>query len=321
LAAAASATALAGPRLELFPRDLSPIRALRLSQAGAGLPQNGLSADQVRERVTARLPGLAPLPDGPALVDLLHDAGFVVRAEGQKIVPQTAALTAVVDRSLTGTEFRTSGGLAEAAGPMVSAVGGVTDRLLNARSAGGFRVVTARYDRLARTREHLQDLFGVPATDATRAFLDGIRRIADDWKMTDLSVVFEADAAPAGSPDAVPLRRMVEQTLDALRESWMGPDAHSVLLLDDLTPLGRYDPQLRLVNQLAARARRGGNDGHPRTVVLLCAAAEDRRSPRIAGRPVTVLSREEWLIADPRWATAPTAGQTSADRRTTEGAA
>lgn len=322
LAAAASATALAGPRLELFPRDLSPIRALRLAQAGAGLPQNGLDADQVRERVTARLPGLAPLPDGPALLGLLQDAGFVVRSEGQKIVPQTAPLTAVVDRSFTGTEFRAAGGPAGgSAETMVSAVGGVTDRLLNARSAGGFRVVTARYDRLARTRDHLQDLFGVPATDATRAFLDGIRRIADQWQMTDLSVVFEADAAPAGSPEAVPLRRMVEETLDALRETWMGAEAAPVLFLDDLTPLGRYDPQLRLVTELAERARRGGDDGHPRTVVLLCAAAEDRRPPRIAGRPVTLLSREEWVIADPRWAAEPTPGQTSVDRRTSEGAA
>ena len=302
LAAAVSAGALSGPRLEVYPRDLSPVRALRLAQAGAGLPPDGLSPDQVRERVAARLPGLPALPDGPALLELLGTAGFPVRSDGDRIVPVTAPLTAVVDRSATGTRLGPAGSAGGvAADPGATRVGDADDRLADVRDAGGFRVVTARFRRLAATRDHLAGLLGVPATDATRTFLAGVRRVAAEWGIADESVVFEADAQAPDSGDGRMLGQLVAEVLDGLRADWLGPDGPPVLLLDNLTPLGRYDPTLRLVGELAERARRGGRDGHPRSVVLLCAMEQSGRPPRIADAPVVLLGREEWVVGDPRW--------------------
>ncbi len=306
LAAAASDGALAGPRLELYPRDLSPVRALRLAQAGAGLPPGGLSTEQVRERASARLPGLPELPDGQPLLDLLREAGFLVRADGDRIVPQTAPVTAIVDPVRTATSLGSSAtGTTAGSAEDVDAprVGDADDRLRHAREAGGFRAVTARLSRLPRTREHVGELLGVPAVDATRAFLDGVRRVAVEWEIADLSVVFDADASAPDSPDARMLSDLVGEVLTGLRTAWLGVDAPAVLLLDNLTPLGRYDPTLRLVVDLAERARRGGRDGNPRTVVLLCAATDARRPPRIGGQPVVLLGREEWVVADPGWGT------------------
>lgn len=83
LAASASGTVLSNARMELYPRDLDPARALRLAQAGAGLPDEGLTATALRQRVTNRFPGLTPLPDGR---DLLNLCGL--RAElGRRTVP------------------------------------------------------------------------------------------------------------------------------------------------------------------------------------------------------------------------------------------
>ena len=90
LAAAASARVLANARLELYPRDLDPIRALRLSQAGAGVPEDGLSPATLAARVAARFPGLDPLPDGLELSRLLRDAGFDLRWNGELLVPPTS---------------------------------------------------------------------------------------------------------------------------------------------------------------------------------------------------------------------------------------
>lgn len=82
LAAAASTGAAANARLEIYPRNLSPVRALRLAQAGVvpaprpGMPPAGLTRESVDERVRARFPALAPLPRGPQLDRLLREAGF-----------------------------------------------------------------------------------------------------------------------------------------------------------------------------------------------------------------------------------------------------
>lgn len=303
LATAVSDGALYGPRLEVYPRDLSAVRALRLAQAGAGLPQGGLSVYQIKERVSARLPGLASLPDGPALLELLRQAGFLVRGEEDRILPQTAPLTAIVDRSATATrvESASSGRRVDPSEADAPRTGDADDRIANAREQGGFRAVTARLARLARTREHLGDLLDVPATDATRAFVEGVHRVVAESNITDETVVFDADAQPPDSPDGRMLGDLLAEVLSGLRTAWLGPDAPPVLLLENLTPLGRYDSTLRLVADLAERARRGGQDGNPRTVVLLCAATESRRPPKIAGVPVVLLGREEWVVADPEW--------------------
>ncbi len=306
LAVAVSDRALAGPRLEVYPRDLSPVRALRLAQAGAGLPPDGLRAEQVRERASARLPGLPELPDGPPLLDLLRDAGFLVRADGDRIVPQTAPVTAIVDRSSTATRSGSSAtGTVPGSedGADAPRVGDADDRLRHAREVGGFRAVTVRLSRLAGTREHLGELLEVGATDATRVFLDGVRRVAVEWGITEVSVIFDADAEPPDSPDGRMLRALVGEVLTGLRTGWLGPDAPAVLLLHNLTALGRYDPTLRLVADLAERARRGGRDGNPRTVVLVCAGTDALRPPKVGGHPVALIGREEWVVADQGWGT------------------
>ncbi|MGW4422179.1 BREX-2 system phosphatase PglZ [Streptosporangium sp. NPDC004631] len=95
LAAAASRRAAATSRLEIYPGDLDPVLALRLTQAGAippggddGRPE-GLRPERIHERVRARFPALAPLPGHPHLDLLLREAGFDVRwREGRYVRPQ-----------------------------------------------------------------------------------------------------------------------------------------------------------------------------------------------------------------------------------------
>jgi serine/threonine protein kinase len=75
LAAAASGHAAVSSRQELYPQGIDAARALKLSQ-GALLGVRVLSVAQIRERVSSRYPEAAPLPDRPALDDLLQTAGF-----------------------------------------------------------------------------------------------------------------------------------------------------------------------------------------------------------------------------------------------------
>ena len=65
-------------RLELYPRGLSPARALQLSQAASYLAEPGLKPDELRERVLARFPELADLPEPGELRKLLVGMGHRV---------------------------------------------------------------------------------------------------------------------------------------------------------------------------------------------------------------------------------------------------
>ncbi len=78
LAVGASRNAAMTARLELYPRSLSPARALQLSQAASYLAEPGLKPDELRERVLARFPELADLPEPGELRKLLVGMGHRV---------------------------------------------------------------------------------------------------------------------------------------------------------------------------------------------------------------------------------------------------
>ncbi|MGH3977556.1 MAG: hypothetical protein ACRDRZ_00915, partial [Pseudonocardiaceae bacterium] len=87
LAAAATGTVLSNARLELYPHDLDPVRALRLAQAGTGIPAGGVGSSWFDTRVRARFPGLAPLPKGRELARLLRELGADLRFDGAHFSP------------------------------------------------------------------------------------------------------------------------------------------------------------------------------------------------------------------------------------------
>ncbi len=74
LAVAASRTAALSARLELDPRGLAPLAALRLS-LGSLVGAQRLTETEVRERVRGRFPEAALLPNRPDLDALLEEAG------------------------------------------------------------------------------------------------------------------------------------------------------------------------------------------------------------------------------------------------------
>ena len=75
LAAEVSEHAAVSSRQELYPRGMAADRALKLSQ-GALLGQRMLTVEQICDRVSGRYAEARPLPDRPALDELLREAGF-----------------------------------------------------------------------------------------------------------------------------------------------------------------------------------------------------------------------------------------------------
>lgn len=292
LAASASGTVLSNARMELYPHDLAPARALRLAQAGAGLPAEGLTATALKQRVTNRFPGLAPLPDGRELWDLCKRAGFELNWDGERFQPLSV--------SVTGLTYRRRSGSSSGSHPVVegSATADAPARLVDAVRHGGVRFVTVRPRRAARARARVEDIVGMPVSDVSAMFVRTLRAQADAAAIRDFGVVLRADAADPGSRDQLNLARLLTRTFEALAEELSGP---RTLVLDGLTPLGRYPAGIALLNRLIEHARYGGSVEGPDTLILICPADNERLHPYIGSYTLPQGTPEEWVVGTSAW--------------------
>ncbi|MFB6977428.1 BREX system serine/threonine kinase PglW [Streptomyces scopuliridis] len=324
LAAAASTNAAVTPRLEVYPRDLPLVRALRLTQAGLvrivpGVPekmQPGLTGEQIHERVRARFPELATgigdgghdLPTGAPLTRALHEAGFeltlathpdtrVQRYLPVRMDPVTYLTTGVVRRQSTHSH----GAALYADDPAIRAAWRADERLTASAPRDGYRVLTVR-EALAEAavRGLCRERLGAQALSATGLFLEEMHALVIPGELPTWDTILEADAAPAGSEDA-------EYFAGYARTAWgrvaprvealvaAGPGA-GPLLLTDAAVFARYDA-MGVLDALAERARQGG-----RGLWLLVPQADSGREPRLNTTPVPYQAAlGEWIELPDSW--------------------
>ncbi len=297
LAAVASRNAAASPRLEIYPRDLDPVRALRLAQAGVVVPtaiggtDASLAPVDVKAKVRARFPELAELPDHPALHRLLGEAGFVLRyRDGRYHAPRAAASTS--SRSLRRRSTRTEASPWTADTPEVAAAARAEQRLTV--DGGGFRALTVQRNRCLAARDELVARFGARPFSVAEVFVAKLRELVDARPKPTWETVLRADAAEPGSRAAIKLSeyvegawRLAEPDLDAALDG-------SPLLLLDAAVFPRYRA-MDLLYRLADRARGGGG-----WLWLLCPAADPGELPSLDGSAVQVTGNE-WIVLSDAW--------------------
>ncbi|WP_405432256.1 BREX system serine/threonine kinase PglW [Micromonospora sp. NBC_00617] len=301
LAAVASERAAATARLELYPRDLDPVRALRLAQAGVVPPasegRRGLTPTQVADRVTARFPELDPLPPHPELDRLLAEAGFELRWDRDRYVPPppraASSSVSILQRrpSVTAAPSRWT-----AESPELAAAMRAEERLTGARSAGGFRALTVRLSRYGLAREELARRFDARPVNVAALFLDHLHALVDARPKPTWETVLGADIAEEGSRAAIKLGEYVEQawqlTVPSLRAELRVGDGP--VLLHDAAVLARYRAMDRLYELAdAARAGAGG-------VWLLCPMEDPALLPKLDGAVVRV-GDNEWIALPDAW--------------------
>ncbi|MFV2102960.1 BREX system serine/threonine kinase PglW [Micromonospora sp. LOL_024] len=304
LAAVASDRAAATARLELYPRDLDPVRALRLAQAGVVPPattpegQRGLTPEHVIARVAARFPELAPLPTDRRLDRLLAEAGFELRWSRDRYVPPPPRAGS---SSASILQRRPSGSVAPnrwtADSPELAAAMRAEERLTGARSAGGFRALTVRLNRYGMAREELARRFDARPVNVAAVFLSELRGLVDARPKPTWETVLGADVAEPGSRGAIKFGEYVEQAwqqaMPSLRAQ-LRVDAGPVLL-HDTAVLARYRAMERL-HELAEAARGGEGD-----VWLLCPMDDPGVLPKLDGAVVRV-GDNEWIALPDAWA-------------------
>lgn len=294
LAAAAARDAAVTARLELYPRSLSPARALRLAQAPTYLGGSGLTPDELRSRVLARFPEIERLPDATGLRRVLLDMGHDVRvSDGRFMLPSRT--------QVSSTGWVSTGGAVAAHGPGYPAAGGpgareeVLRRLDEARRRGGFVALKVRMPYAVAVRDALRGLDGVTAIDVAAEFMTTLRSIVSGQGRPRWETVLAADSAEASPAARTGFGRLIDQTWRRLDQRIRAADG--IVLLHDATPLARYTGGADLLARLAAAARQA--DEQPYGLWLLCPMTDPARPPRLDGLTVGVVPGDAEQFAVP----------------------
>lgn len=323
VAAAASRNAGATPRLEVYPRDLPLVRALRLTQAGLvrwipGVPdadQPGLPPSEVQERVRARFPellnerGERTLLSGGRLTKALRDAGFDLVLSTRQ---STGTLRYLPRRSDIASSFLSSEGRRQATATISArrysddaenaGAWAAEERLLASARRDGFRVLTVR-TALTRdaVRELTSDRFGARPVSVTELFLEALHDLVDARPKPTWETILRADVAPPGSKGAMKFAEYARTAWAAVEprvgELLSVAGSLSPVLLTDAGVLARYDA-MGVLDRLAEQAR-DGRAG----LWLLCPQSDPARPPRLGRTAVPhQAGLGEWIPLPDGWA-------------------
>ncbi len=289
LAADASRNAAMTARLELYPRDLAPRKALQLAQAASYLGPPGLRPRELRERVLARFPELASLPEPDELRGVLkRELGITVHVtrgpdgDNRYVLPSRSLLTPLSGRGKPGRTTRLG-----TASPSAE----TWDRLEGAAEQGGFLAVKAWMDEATSVLGVLTTMAEVTSVNVARTFLTTLRAIVDERGKPRWETVLAAD-----SPDASPTARVGFEKLVA--EVWERFEAEvraapGTVLLHDATPLARYKGGMELLTRLKLGAQ--APDEGPHGLWLFCPMNDPNTEAALDHTVVRAMGENEQL--------------------------
>lgn len=307
LAAAASATASVSSRLELYPRGLSPRRAIRIARA-ALLGSGTLSEQEVRDRVQTRLPDAAPLPDRPELDDLLRvEVGLewsndrtspsgAPRTPGFRVPPPPAA-TARTAIAASGTRYRT--GTVTNATDEDRARAELTDERLKRHAAnGGYLILTVTPNHQARAIRALTD-HGATVVDLDEALIEAMRAEAEAKRIDWDRAILATDAGGPAGPNWQRLLTIARAATAGIGEQLRNSSEHTLLVHPGL--LARYD-QFGLLDDLREHTTRIVAPGQSlKTLWVLVPSEDPNAAPALAGRAIPITASSEHLALPEVW--------------------
>ena len=291
-AALAKEAALAGSG-DLYHRDLAAADALAIALKGVGGAQP-VTAQEVRDRVRAKFPALAPLPERPRLDQLVSDAGLGLvydEAEHAYRSPTRAADTTGLGSRLVTSNVLPSQNLL--------AGGRVGQRLTESAATRSFLALGVDAARADRAIDALTGQFRVTVVDVTQVLVDAMKAQAAEVGL-GWDTVQAADAAPPGSRDAAGLSVLVQRSLPAVERALSAafaeaPEGTRPVLLTEMAPLARYD-HLPSLSQWADLATR-----RPQALWLLVPQLAGSQGAVIDKRPLPLAAPGQYFRLDSQW--------------------
>ncbi|MGV9326762.1 BREX system serine/threonine kinase PglW [Streptosporangium sandarakinum] len=251
LAAAASRTAAANGRGEVYPDGLDPRLALEQMASSLGVVRHGMNAEQLKARVRARYPKVGPFPQDPPgqepreLNALLKKAGVpLVFARGHGTYEPRRMLATILpsSRSRVGSSLSGNGGSRELAD--------FERRMELSARERGFVTLAVNYRLYLDAVAALSARFGAEVLDITAELLTAMRQTAQTLNV-DWSLVLRSDRPDAAPQDAANLRRLVALAATGLEER-LTTETRPLLIVE-AAPLARYE-RLAVLERLADKA-------------------------------------------------------------------
>ncbi|MDP8930801.1 MAG: BREX system serine/threonine kinase PglW, partial [Actinomycetota bacterium] len=283
LAAGLAQHAAASRRLELYPRDLELARALRISQAGAGIPEKGITLKALLAKVRARFPDVRlGEPTYVEVEEALASAGSRLSYDAGRGVFTPPAQTWRRGITSTSSSYMSSlGGAASKSGQ--DPVEAISAQLSDAATRGGFLALTIRAKYLPGAVETIAQHFTVTTVDLNRLFIDEFRALASEKNQAwDKVLAADARVSKSGTMSRG-LGSYVQSTWQRVRDRLAAimetTDTESVLFLHDAGLLGRYfdNGGRQFLTEIQNAARRATD--RPHGLWLLCPAEAPRDAP------------------------------------------
>lgn len=284
-------TALSGSD-ELHDRNLDLRVAASLALKGIGGAQP-LAAQEVRDRVRARFPSLPPLPERPALDQLLIEAQLGLVYDEQARAYRSAARVAETG----GLDSRPQTLHVPAAAALVAG-GHVGHRLSESARARSFLVLGVDAVRADRAMEVLVRGQGASVLDLTGVLVDEMHALADAAGL-GWDLVRAADAASVGTREAQGLAALVQRALpavDAAIERATSRGMERPVLLVEAGPLARWDALAATLARWSDLTTARGS-----AVWLLAPQLAGNQGPVIDGRPLPLAAPGQFFRLDAAW--------------------
>jgi serine/threonine protein kinase len=245
LAAAMSQRAAVSSRQELYPKGMAPERALRLgigalSGLGLGDGENGLSVEQIRDRLRSRYPEAEPLPNRPELDELLNRVGVDVRWNPETTTYQRREQQRLVTSgsSIPKRRSTATGTRHVEVTPEIAEARQFEERLRHAHADGGFLVLTVRPSRMRRCEDELLRRFDLCRVSFDERLFAALRDEAKGLDV-DWSIIEQADGAEHASQDWSNLLHLAGMAAPKIATDLMNRDEHLLLVHPGL--IARYE--------------------------------------------------------------------------------
>lgn len=297
-AASVSSTAAVSSSLEIYPRGLDPLRALRCARHSL-FAAGDLRLDDIQSRVSARYPEAALLPPRPKIDELIRE----VRPD-LFWNDKTDSYTSSARDSLTINTSGRTHTVETAFRPEAIFVPGepkahlLSRRLKRAEKEGAFLALTVPRKHYADAEAALLSRFKIERCDLDAVFLNAMRAEATK-RGVNWELVLQADAAQPDSAEWRKLMILLDHCQPAIETELLRPRG-STRLLVHAGLLARYG-RIPLLTRISQRV--GHKDG-PHGLWLLLPADGLSPLPTIEGAAVPVITTnehaeltQEWLFA------------------------
>jgi serine/threonine protein kinase len=294
LAVAASRHAALSSRLELYPRGMPALSALRLSLGALAGPDR-LTDAELRNRVRGRFPEAENLPPRPELDALLDEAGadreWRASAEGEaSYVSRTVADTG--SGTLALSRYPTTAPAPEAT-PDVLDARAMEEKLAHAARTGAFLALTVEPRRVICAERELLHHYPRDVVSLERLMLRAMRAEATARRVQWPKAI-AADAAGPDSADFKNLLRLASRAAPRVRDELLALRSPALLTRPGL--LARYE----LVPMLEELAQTSGSANGPPSLWLLIPQDGPGR-PRIDNVVLGVISGANWAHLTASW--------------------